>query len=98
MLLCAFTQLRIQALNLQEPLTFEKLKSLVLFKYVLQETIRTIGPVVRVWRVASKDIALPVRGSADQKSPLIVARGTPVVGKTWAMMHNKEVWCQSMED
>jgi cytochrome P450 monooxygenase len=66
-----WAQLRKKALEVQEPLTFEKLKSLVLFKYVLQETIRTIGPVARVWRVALKDTILPVGGGLDQKSPLL---------------------------
>lgn len=86
-----WTKLRKQALELGDtPLTFEKLKSLVEFRYVFHETVRTIGPAARVWRMAVRDTVLPVGGGPDQKSPLFVARGTPVVSGTWAMNHDKE--------
>ncbi|TVY12993.1 Cytochrome P450 monooxygenase lepH [Lachnellula arida] len=88
-----WANLRKQALELGDsPLTFEKLKSLVEFRYVLHETIRTVGPAARVWRMAVRDTVLPTGGGPDQKSPIFVPSGTPVVSGTWAMNHDKEVW------
>lgn len=88
-----WAKLRKQALELGDsPLTFEKLKSLVDFRYVLHETIRTVGPAARVWRMAVRDTVLPTGGGPDQKSPIFVPSGTPVVSGTWAMNHDKEVW------
>ena len=79
-----WTKLRRVALAIGDaPLTFEKLKSLVEFRYVFHETVRTIGPAARVWRMAVKDTILPLGGGPDQKSPIFVARGTPVVSGTW---------------
>ena len=74
------------------PLTFEKLKSLVYFRHVLHETIRVCGPAARVWRVAVRDTVLPLGGGPDQKSPVFVGRGTPVVLGTWSMNHDKGIW------
>ncbi|TVY85851.1 Cytochrome P450 monooxygenase [Lachnellula willkommii] len=88
-----WANLRKQALELGDsPLTFEKLKSLVEFRYVLHETIRTVGPAARVWRMAVRDTVLPTGGGPDQKSPIFVPSGTPVVSGTWATNHDKEVW------
>ncbi|KUJ13765.1 cytochrome P450 [Mollisia scopiformis] len=36
-------------------------------KQSLKETIRTTGPVARVWRVSLKDTVLPLGGGPDQK-------------------------------
>ena len=48
------------------PLTFETLKSLEDFRYVFHETLRTAGPAVRVWCVATCDTVLPTGGGPDQ--------------------------------
>ncbi|CZR52720.1 related to n-alkane-inducible cytochrome P450 [Phialocephala subalpina] len=88
-----WTKLRQKALDVGDaPLTFEKLKSLAEFRYTFYETVRTIGPVGRIWRVAIRDTVLPVGGGPDQKSPVFVARGTAVVSGTWAMCHDKAIW------
>lgn len=74
-----WTKLREDALAIPDTqLTFEKLKSLVQFRNVIHETIRTVGPAARIWRVAIRDTILPLGGGPDQKSPVFVARGTPV--------------------
>ena len=86
-------QLRQRALDRGDaPVTFEKLKSLAEFRYVFHETVRTIGPVGRIWRVAIRDTILPTGGGLDQKSPVFVARGTAVVSGTWSMCHDKAIW------
>ena len=81
-----------------EPLTFEKLKSLVDFRYVLHETIRLSGPAARVWRVASRDTILPVGGGPDQKSPVFIPKGTTVVMGTWCVHHNKDIWGDDVQE
>lgn len=88
-----WAKLRRKSLELGDtPLTFEKLKSLLEFRYVVQETIRVVGPAARVWRMAVRNTILPVGGGPDQKSPVFVARGTPVVLGTWAMNHDRDIW------
>ncbi|CAG8948808.1 hypothetical protein HYFRA_00001931 [Hymenoscyphus fraxineus] len=94
-----WTQLRRRALEMgDEALTFENLKSLAEFRYVFQETVRTIGPAARVWRIAVRDTVLPVGGGPDQKSPIFVSKGTPVVSGTWAMNHDRETWGDDVEE
>jgi cytochrome P450 monooxygenase len=88
-----WTKLRQISLELGDPpLTFEKLKSLVEFRYVSHETIRICGPAARIWRIALRHTILPVGGGPDQKSPVFVARSTPVVLGTWSMNHAKDIW------
>ena len=88
-----WAKLRQVSLDLgDKPLTFEKLKSLVEFRYVVQETFRLIGPAARVWRVAVRDTVLPVGGGPDQMSPVFVPKGTPVVLGTWAVNHHPDIW------
>ena len=94
-----WTKLRKTALALGDtPLTFETLKSLVDFRYVYQETLRTVGPAGRVWRVAIRDTVLPSGGGPDHKSPVFVARGTPVVVVTRAMGHDKHTWGEDTDE
>ncbi|KAF7879434.1 hypothetical protein EAF04_000630 [Stromatinia cepivora] len=92
-----WTKLRETSLEIDEPLTFEKLKSLVEFRYVIQETIRVCRPAARVWRMAIRDTILPLGGGPDQKSPVFVAQGTPVVLGTWSMNHDKGIWGDDVE-
>jgi cytochrome P450 monooxygenase len=72
-----WTKLRKISLELGDtPLKFEKLNSLVEFRYVVQETIRVCGPAARVWPMAVRDTILPVGGGPDQKSPIFVPKVT----------------------
>jgi cytochrome P450 monooxygenase len=94
-----WTQLRRISLELgDEPLTFEKLKSLVEFRYVLLETIRLVGPAARVWRVALRDTVLPSGGGPDRKSPVFVPKGTAVVMGTWCVQHDRDLWGDDVEE
>ncbi|KAL9087161.1 MAG: hypothetical protein Q9165_006812 [Trypethelium subeluteriae] len=81
-----------------ESLTFEKLKSFVEFRYVVQETIRLIGPAARVVRVAIRDTILPVGGGPDRKSPLFVAKGTTVSLGTWGVQHDADIWGDDVQE
>jgi cytochrome P450 monooxygenase len=59
-----WTKLRRISLELGDtPLNFERLKSLVEFRHIVQETIRVCDPAVRLWRIAIRDAILPVGGA-----------------------------------
>ena len=81
-----------------ESLTFEKLKSLVDFRYVVQESIRLIGPAARVVRVAIRDTILPSGGGPDRKSPVFVAKNTTVSLGTWGVQHDPDIWGDDVQD
>ena len=85
--------LRNTALSLgSQPLTFELLKSLVLFRHVVFEAIRLQGPSGRTFRTAVRDTVLPVGGGADGRSPLFVEQGVVVALNVWALHHDREIW------
>ena len=93
-----WTKLRRISLELDDDsLTFEKLKSLAEVRYVLFETIRTVGPVARTWRVSESDEVLP-RGGEDQTQPVFVSQGSPVVMGTWRVNHDRDIWGDDVED
>ncbi|THV46440.1 hypothetical protein BGAL_0386g00110 [Botrytis galanthina] len=79
------------------PLSFEKLKQLADFRYVLQETVRTVGPAARIWRAAVRDTTLPRGGGEDQTQPVFVPKGSPVVLGTWCMNHDSDIWGDDVE-
>lgn len=92
--------LRRTALELGDTaLTFEVLRSerVEAFRNVVFETIRTVGPAARIWRVALQDVVLPRGGGEDGLSPIFVPRGSPVVLGTWCMNHSTEIWGDDVE-
>lgn len=92
-------KLRRVALELGDtPLTFENIKQLAEFRYVLHETIRTVGPAARVWRVALRDTVLPRGGGEDQTQQVFVPKGSPVVLGTWCENHDKDIWGDDVEE
>ena len=94
-----WTKLRRISLELGDaPLSFEKLKQLAEFRYVLHETIRTVGPAARIWRVAVRDTVLPLGGGEDQTQPVFVPRDSPVVLGTWCMNHDRDIWSDDAEE
>ncbi|KAL6720823.1 hypothetical protein ACLMJK_002748 [Lecanora helva] len=88
-----WNDLRNKALSIHsQKLTFEVLKSLMLFKYVIFETLRLQGPSGRVLRTAVHDTMLPVGGGLDGKSSVFVKRGTVVALNLWGLHHDKDIW------
>ena len=73
-------------------LSFSALKSLLLFRYIIQETFRTIGPVGRVFRAARKDTILPRGGGPDGKAPVFVSKGTTICSLPYHIHHDKDIW------
>lgn len=94
-----WTDLRSSALSLgSQPLTFEVLKSLVLFKHVLFETIRLQGPSGRVLRTALRDTILPVGGGPDGQSPVFVEQGVIVALHLWGLHHDRDIWDDDVDE
>ncbi len=92
-------ELRNTALALgSKPLTFGLLKSLVLFKHVVLETIRLQGPSGRVFRTALRDTILPVGGGNNGGSPLFVEKGVVVALNLWALHHDKSIWGEDVNE
>lgn len=93
-----WTQLREVALSLpfdpSDPstLSFSTLKSLVPFRNVIHETLRTLGPAGRVFRTAVRDTSLPQGGGPEGRSPVFVPRGATVCSLTYHIHHDKDVW------
>ena len=93
-----WTQLRETALSLpfdpSDPttLSFSALKSILPFRYIIQETFRTIGPVGRIFRAARKDTTLPRGGGPDGKSPVFVSKGTTICSLPYHIHHDKDIW------
>lgn len=94
-----WAELREQALALgDQPLTFELLKSLTSFKYVLFESLRLYGPSGRIARTAIHDTILPRGGGPDGTAPVFVQKGTVVALNTCAANHWKETWGEDVEE
>lgn len=68
------------------------------FRHVVYETIRVCGPAPRIWRQATRDTVLPLGGSPDQKSSVLVTRETLVVLGIWSMNHDRDVWGDDVEE
>ena len=73
-------------------ITFSTLNSLLPFRHVIQETLRTLGPAGRVFRSARHDTTLPRGGGPDGKAPVFVPRGTTVCSLTYHIHHDRDIW------
>ena len=93
-----WTQLRESALSLPfdpgdpSSLSFSTLKSLLPFRNVIYETLRTLGPAGRIFRTARRDTTLPRGGGPDGMAPVFVPRGATVCSLTYHIHHDKETW------
>ena len=85
-----WTRLRRDSLQIhEEDLSFEKLKTLTEFRYVILETIRLIGPAARVVRVAIRNTFLPLGGGLD---------GTNVSLGIWSVQHDRDIWGEDVQE
>ncbi|KAI9687653.1 MAG: hypothetical protein M1820_010424 [Bogoriella megaspora] len=97
-------QLRESALSLPinpadpSSLSFSTLKSLLPFRYVIYETLRTLGPAGRIFRTARRDTTLPRGGGPDGRAPVFVARGTTVCSLTYHIHHDRDIWGNDADD
>ncbi|KAG6118006.1 hypothetical protein E4U14_007320 [Claviceps sp. LM454 group G7] len=85
--------LRQQAVGLgEQPLTFELLKSLSSFRYVMLESLRLHGSSGRLERTARSDTILPRGGGPDGSSPVLVPKGSQVSLDLSSHLNDKEIW------
>lgn len=88
-----WSELRETALKIDlDKLTFESLKSLVDFRYLIHETLRLQRPSGRIQRTAVRDTILPRGGGKDGQSPVLVKKGTVVSGNVWGLHHDEDIW------
>lgn len=88
-----WTDMRRAALALgSQPLTYDAIQSLTLFRHVLFEVFRHQGPAGRVFREALRDTILPVGGGTDGQSPILLEKGTMIALNIWSMNHDKDTW------
>ena len=93
-----WTELRQQALKFgDQPLTFERLKSLHSFRYTLFEGIRLQGPSGQTRREALRDTTLPRGGGPDGSSPVFVPKGTYIYLNNFPKMYDTSVWGEDVE-
>ncbi|KAG5989560.1 hypothetical protein E4U52_005467 [Claviceps spartinae] len=86
-------KLRTEALALgDEPLTFERLKSLHSFWDVFFEGLRVHGSSVRISRTAIRDTVIPSGGGPDGMSPVFVPKGRRIMLDMYAKFHDPQVW------
>ncbi|EPE28162.1 Cytochrome P450 [Glarea lozoyensis ATCC 20868] len=88
-----WSQLRTESISLGDTeLTYEVLKSLQLFRYVINETLRLQGPSGKVQRVATCNTVLPSGGGLEGKAPIFVEKGTIIALNIWGLHHDEDIW------
>ncbi|MCJ1437275.1 hypothetical protein MMC27_006661 [Xylographa pallens] len=85
-------KLRTEALAVDQPLTFESLKSLKYLSYVINETFRLVLPASRTLRTCVKTTVLPHGGGPDGMSPILVQPGTQIDTNFRAMHLDTSIW------
>lgn len=91
-------ELRKEALRVQDqPMTFELLKGLHLFRYALFEAIRLYGPSGQIRREAFADTTLPRGGGEDGSAPLFVRKGSLVYLNNFPKTRDPQVWGDDVE-
>ncbi|KAG5981516.1 hypothetical protein E4U55_002871 [Claviceps digitariae] len=88
-----WAQLRSEALALgDEPMTFERIKSLHSFRNVFFEGLRVHGSSGRLSRTAIRDTVIPRGGGPDGMSPVLVPKGRRVMLDMYSKLRDPRVW------
>lgn len=94
-----WARMRAMAVDLgDQEITYEILKSLVYYKYVIFESLRVQPSVSRVHRTALRDTILPKGGGTDGESPIFVAAGSYVVTNLGALHRDKDIWGEDADE
>ena len=94
-----WTDLRNTALAIgSQPLTYDVIQSLTLFRHVIFEVVRLQGPSGRLFRAALRDTILPVGGGHDGRSPILVKKGTMIALNIWSLHHHKDTWGEDVNE
>ena len=73
-------------------LSIATLTTLIPFRHVILETLRTLGPAGRVFRKARYDTTLPRGGGPGGNAPVFVPQGTTVCSLTYHIHHDQDIW------
>ncbi|KAG6008272.1 hypothetical protein E4U21_004734 [Claviceps maximensis] len=85
--------LRREALGLgDEPLTFERIKSLHSFRNVFYEGLRVHGSSGRISRTAIRDTVIPRGGGPDGMGPVFVPKGRRVMLDMYSRLRDPRIW------
>ncbi|KAI1371140.1 putative N-alkane-inducible cytochrome P450 [Hypoxylon crocopeplum] len=76
---------------------YEALKEMRYLKCVLNETLRLFPPLARNVRYARRDTVLPRGGGPDKRSPVFVAKGSPIFYSVYAMHRLPQYWGDDAE-
>lgn len=90
-------QAEVDELNGQPP-DYETMKSMKYVKWVLNESLRLWPVVPGNNRVAIRDTVIPVGGGPDEKSPIMVPKGTAVSYSVWSMHRRKDFFGEDSEE
>lgn len=94
-----WARLRAESIALgDQPLTFELLMSLQLFRHCINETLRIVGPSGHAQRIAVKDTIIPSGGGPDGKAPIFVEKGTVLTLSVYGQNHDADVWGDDVYD
>ncbi|KAF1986177.1 cytochrome P450 [Aulographum hederae CBS 113979] len=80
------------------PLNYTSLKSLPLLHNVLHESLRLYPILPMNNRIAVRDTILPVGGGEDEKSPVMVPKGTTVNYSVYVMQRRKDLWGEDADE
>lgn len=93
-----WTELRQTLADIEnEPITFDHLKSLPLFRYTVLEGLRLHSPIIRNRRVAAHDAVLPRGGGPDGSSPALVSKGSIVWYDLYESTRDPKVWGEDVD-
>ncbi|KAA8567625.1 hypothetical protein EYC84_008099 [Monilinia fructicola] len=88
-----FEKLRkeVMALEGRRP-SFEEIKDMKYLKWCINESLRLYPIVPTTSRVASRDTVLPRGGGPDQKSPVMVKKGSIVLWSSYVLHRRKDIY------
>ncbi|KAB8295842.1 hypothetical protein EYC80_008664 [Monilinia laxa] len=88
-----FEKLRKEVLALEGRLpSFEEIKNMKYLKWCINESLRLYPIVPTTSRVASRDTVLPHGGGPDQKSPVMVKKGSIVLYSSYVLHRRKDIY------
>ncbi|RAL68638.1 hypothetical protein DID88_007350 [Monilinia fructigena] len=88
-----FEKLRKEVLALEgKPPSFEEIKSMKYLKWCINESLRLYPIISTTSRVASRDTVLPRGGGPDQKSPVMVKKGSIVLWSSYVLHRRKDIY------
>ncbi|KAF7862662.1 hypothetical protein EAF04_007535 [Stromatinia cepivora] len=72
--------------------TFEEIKDMKYLKWCINETMRLYPIVPTTSRVAARDTVLPRGGGPDEKSPVMVKKGSVVLWSSYVLHRRKDIY------